>query len=647
MSAQAGVWNFDGAPASQELLASISQLIGEYGPDGERTYFKGPVGMLYRPFHTTKESRLEYQPQLSPRGALFTWDGRLDNREDLIQQLRNDLSPEQTDLDVVIAAFERWGTDCFSKLVGDWALAIWDPVEKVLVLGRDYIGVRHLYYYPNHRRVIWCSYLAPLVLSGDRFTLNEEYIAGYLALYPEAYLTPYREIHAVPPGKFVSIRAGKVVIHSYWTLSPNLKIGYRTDAEYEEHFRQVFRQAVRRRLRSDSPILAELSGGLDSSSIVCMADAILAKEGGETPTVDTLSLYDPREPDGDERRYFTKVEDRRGRQGHHCDAGVEGISIPLRLTRFASRPGDLGDIETKTERFRRGLFEKLGYRVMLSGIGGDEFLGGVPNPTFQLAELIQQFRLVDLARQLMAWSLVKRRPWVQLLGQASALLLPAWTRAKLASNGKEKPWIDASFAKRHRLAARQFGPSSDFGFRLWGYRGRAQTLAVVSCQRAAATDRSLRGAEKRFPYLDQNLLEFLLAIPASQLLRPGERRSLMRRALAGLLPQEILNRKTKAVSVRKVMTAVQTNWETLETIFHAAVSSRLGFIDPVRLRECLIKGKNGDAPQLVGMMRAISLELWLQDVMRRGLIRNFCEAAPQLPEPDVVEWTSRLERKGC
>jgi asparagine synthase (glutamine-hydrolysing) len=647
MSAQAGTWNLDGAPANRELLARMSQTICEYGPDGEYTYFDGPLGLLYRPLHATMESRFEHQPHVSSRGYAVMWDGRLDNRQELISQLLPGLRSGHTDLDIVTAAFECWGTQCFRRLLGDWAVSIWDPTERVLVLARDYIGVRHLYYYPTSKRVVWCTLLAPLVLSGDRFTLNEEYVAGYLALYPEGHLTPYREIHAVPPGKFVIIGDRQATIHSYWAFNPRLKISYKTDAEYEEHFRQVFRQAVRRRLRSDSPILAELSGGLDSSSIVCMADDILSKEGAETQVVDTLSLYDSREPDGDERPYFTKVEEKRGRKGHHCDLGFEGISIPSCPPRFASRPGDLGYGETKTEGFRRRLIQERGYRVLLSGVGGDELLGGVPNPTFQLAELIQKLRLVELGRQLISWSLIKRRPWVQLLGQACALLLPAWTRAKLNSNEKEKPWIDSNFARHYEVAARQLGPSHDFGSRLWGYRARAQTITVVSWQRASATDRSMEGPEKRFPYLDQNLLEFLLAIPASQLLRPGERRSLMRRALAGLLPQEILNRKTKAVSARKVMTAVQVNWETLESILQAAVSSRLGFLDPTQLRECLIKGKNGDAPQLVGMMRAIALELWLQDVVRRGLIRNICEAAPQLPKPDIVEWTSGPERKVC
>lgn len=641
MSAQAGVWNFDGAPASRELLANISQSISQYGPDGERTYFSGPIGMLYRPLHTTKESRLERQPHISSRGNVITWDGRLDNREELIPQLRDDLSPEQTDLAIVVAAFERWETDCFRKLVGDWALSIWDPVQRVLILARDYIGVRHLYYYPTHKRVIWCSYLAPLVLSGDRFSLNDEYIAGYLALYPEAHLTPYREIRAVPPGKFVRIRNGKATTHPYWAFRPELKIRYKTDPEYEEHFRHVFRQAVRRRLRSDSPILAELSGGLDSSSIVCMADDILAREGAQTPTVDTLSFYDPREPDGDERPYFTKVEEKRGRKGHHCNAGTEGVAIPTCLPHFVSRPGDLGDGQKQTEEFRRCLFVQHNYRVLLSGIGGDEFLGGVPNPAFQLADLIQQFRLIELAKQLMAWSLEKRRPWVQLLGQGCALLLPAWARAKLTQEAKIEPWIDASFAKRYRLAVRRLGPESNFGFRLRSRLAYSRTIVLVSWQRASAVEQSGEGAEQRFPYLDQNLLEFLLAIPASQLLRPGERRSLMRRALAGLLPQEILDRKTKAVSVRKFMTAVQANWGTLETLFDPGASSRFGFVSAAGFRQCLFRAKNGDAPQLVRMMKAIALELWLQDVIRQGLIRSSYEGVRQLSEPDLVESTFR------
>lgn len=621
MSAQAGIWNFDGSPAPAELLAKLSDAITQYGPDGESTYFDGPVGMLYRPFHTTVESRLERQPRVSPRGLVITWDGRLDNREELIPQLYNELMGEPTDVATVMAAYERWGTDCFRRLIGDWALSLWDPAERTLLLAKDYMGIRHLYYYLTEKRVVWCTHLAPIVLlSGVSFTLNDEYIAGYLAMYPEAHLTPYREIQAVPPGHFVTIRNGKATVHRYWSFEPKRRIRYKTDAEYEEHFRQVFRQAVRRRLRSDSPILAELSGGLDSSSIVCMADDILAKGEAEVPRVDTLSYYDKTEPQGDDWLYFTKVEEKRGRTGHHIDTGKYGVSFSVKHSTFLVVPGSLGDGQGP-EAEQRAVMERGGYRAVLSGIGGDEFLGGVPEPRAQLADLIVQLRLGELARQLMAWSLVKRKPWIQLLFETFGGLLPPAFAARLLKEAKVESWVDKRFARQQQLAKRQLGPSESFGFRLPSRRAYARAWEVVSRQMADKLPPALCCEEKRYPYLDQSLVEFLISIPASQLLRPGERRSLMRRALANLLPPAVLSRRTKGIAARSYMLAVETHWTELEGIFRLPLGSHLGYVDAQHFQDDLRATRNGKSPHLVRMMKGISLELWLRDLAARGLIR--------------------------
>src|SRR5207302_381895 len=114
--------------------------------------------------------------------------------------------------------------------------------------------------------------------AGKTFALNEEYIAGWFVVrFPAAHLTPYVGIHAVPPSSSVRLGPGRANVSGYWDFDPGKRIRYRTDAEYEEHFRAVFGKAVQRRLRSDGPILAELSGGMDSSSIVCMADSIIAR----------------------------------------------------------------------------------------------------------------------------------------------------------------------------------------------------------------------------------------------------------------------------------------------------------------------------------------------------------------------------------
>src|SRR5207245_4201132 len=107
---------------------------------------------------------------------------------------------------------------------------------------------------------------------------------------------PYVGIHSVPPSSSVLLRPGKHTIRKYWDFDPGKRIRYRTDGEYEEHFRAVFAEAVRRRLRSDSPILAELSGGMDSSSVVCMADTIIARGDTETLLLDTIPYFDDSEP---------------------------------------------------------------------------------------------------------------------------------------------------------------------------------------------------------------------------------------------------------------------------------------------------------------------------------------------------------------
>jgi asparagine synthase (glutamine-hydrolysing) len=289
MSVQAGIWNLDGQPIDHTLLARISSETAALAPDGESTYLEGAVGMLYRPLHTTSESWMEIQPHVAPDGHIMTWDGRLDNRDKLIADVRSELRNDLTDVAIVSAAYMRWRLDCFAHLIGDWALAIWNPYEREVILARDWAGIRHLYYYPTARRIVWCTHLAPLFACGDQFTLCPEYIASSLASRPSASLTPYRELRAIPPGSFVRIADHRMRVDFYWTFNPKSRTRYRNDKEYEEQFRHLFRQAVRRRLRSPLPILAELSGGFDSSSIVCMADDIIANEGAEAPALDTFS----------------------------------------------------------------------------------------------------------------------------------------------------------------------------------------------------------------------------------------------------------------------------------------------------------------------------------------------------------------------
>lgn len=616
MSGMAGLCFYDGRPVEQERLLRISQGLAEYGPDECNQWILGSVGMVYRPFFTTTESRQEKQPYTSRRGKLLMWDGRLDNREDLVRELGGHLPCEQADVAIVACAYESWGPETFVRLIGDWALSIWDPAENTVVLARDYAAVRRLYYHATRQSVVWCTHLAPLVIASDgKLEVNEEYVAGYLVRHADASLTPYKNVQAVPPGSWVKFDNGKIIMHAYWSLQPK-SLRYRSDAEYEEHFRHLFRQAVRRRLRSDSPILAELSGGLDSSSIVCMADDILSHEGVQSPRLDTLSFYDSKEPEGDDHLYFTKVEEKRGRHGVHADLAAEEANLNFAFTEFIASPG--AQDRPDTHRAERKILQENGYRVVLSGLGGDEFCGEAWDPKVYMGDLLARFRWRELATQLKLWSLASRRPWIHLFLQACAQFLPLSVRGRLSKELRIEPAVNPAFARRCHL----------FQILLDGTRrrrpwlpGHADALATLTELANQMGDRPFWAEEVRYPFLDRDLVEFLVAIPPDQLKRPGESRFLMRRALAHLLPPEVLRRRTKGGAGRCYIVMVQRQWNELEAIFRAPLSASLGFLDATRFLESLRELKNGILTHSTfQLLNGIKLELWLRDVARRGII---------------------------
>ncbi|MGA8152410.1 MAG: asparagine synthase-related protein [Terriglobales bacterium] len=621
MSVQAGIWNLDGRPVDRKLLENLSDSLRQQGPDGESYYVDNSIALLYRPFHTTAESRREKQPYVSRRGFVLTWDGRLDNREVLVAELRSELESSPTDVAIFAAAFDRWDTDCFRRIVGDWAVSIWRPEQRELLFAADYMGIRHVFYFLKNDRIWWSTDLSPLVLlSGDKFHIDDDYIAGYFAHDPGAHLTPYREIREAPPGQFVRVRNGSVSVERFWRFSPKWRIRYKTDAEYEDHFRHLFRQSVQRRLRSDSPILAELSGGLDSSSIVCMADDVLANEGENVPRLDTISYYDDTEPHGDDSIYFQKIEQKRGRVGIHVDGSKVGSSAAsLECSEFCPLPGALG-VGQKLGEERADVIRRGGYRAILSGIGGDEFMGGVPDPRAHLADLIVQFKLVSLAKQLTAWSLVKRRPWIQLLWQSAVDVLPCSLGQYLVKEAKVEPWIRKDFAKRTRLAIRRLGVDEHFGLWLPTRRSCIGGVLLMASKLAKYTPPVSAIEEARYPYLDQNLIEFILSIPANELLRPGERRSLMRRSLAGIVPEEILSRRTKQVGARTPALVLEKHWDELQNIYETSLSSRLGYIHEDRFLKVISDARAGKSVSLVRVLLTISLEYWLRNLAGRGLL---------------------------
>ena len=620
MSIQFGVLNLNGEPVEPNRVTQARASIARYAHDRIGVYVDKCLAVLYSEF-CANEPRQETQPHVSASGTIFIWDGRLDNAFELARAAGG-LDEESPEVEIVAAYYRQRGLAVLPDLLGDWAFTIWDPLTRSLILGKDFLGARHLYYRVEGDQVTWSTILDPLVLGAKgALTLNGEYVAGSLSHLPAAHLTPYSEIHSVPPASYVLLKQNRKETREYWRFDSSKTIRYATDSEYEEHFRSRFGEAVRRRLRSHTPVLAELSGGMDSSSVVCVADRLISAGRAQTPQLDTISYYSSSEPDWDEQPFFQKVEERRGRTGFHVDLGPCGFfqfgsnnhapAVVPEAARFS-------DADREIERY----LQSTGHRVMLSGLGGDEVTGGVPTPIPELTDLLAALKVSRLVHQLKVWALTQRRPWLHLFGEMCRGFLPlALAGAPLYS--RPAAWIRSGFVQRHRAAMlgypkrlRLFGPLPSFQQRL---------TALDALRRRIAWSALSPGfpCEKRYPYLDRDLLEFLFAVPPEQLVRPGQRRSLMRRALRDIVPAEVLHRKRKAFVSRAPRFAIKNRWDELTNNGFRCAS--LGIVDPALLIDAMKQVREGKDIPLVPLVRTLSLECWLRQLTATRVLPEPCD----------------------
>lgn len=616
MSVQFGKWSFNGGVADITRLEAVRSFLCPFGPDREGAYCGRDVNILHYSFHVTKEARSEVQPYVARSGSVITWDGRLDNLRELAHELRDEVSGCATDVSVVAAACDRWGTDCFRKLIGDWALSIWDPKNRQVILAKDFIGIRPLYYLADERCVIWSSILEPLLtFIGRSPVLDEQYIAGWLALFPPVGSTPYMGVHSVPPSCFVRAGETRREVRRYWDFDGAKRIRYRSEAGYEDHFRSLFRESIRRRLRSDVPILAELSGGVDSSSIVCMADDLIGLGLAETPRLDTVSYFSDSEPNWDERPYFSKIEEKRGRTGCHIDADKPRQPLLEADGIFRATPGSRGSANDASSQLASYIAEH-GNRVVLSGIGGDEVTGGVPTPIPELADLLARGQLGTFAHQLQKWALQQRRPWFNLLVETVHDFLPGCQSCS-PEHLHKAGWFDREFLRRNRDLFSCYRPRLSLTGPLPSFQENMSTLDLLRRQLGCLELLRCPLLEKWYPYLDRDLLEFLYAIPREQLVRPGQRRSLMRRALVGIVPDELLQRKRKAYVTRLPAAELCAESPGLIDPDRGMISAKLGFVVQSEFVEAVRRASRGFESPIVPLMQTLVLEGWLQGVRQR------------------------------
>ena len=280
-----------------------------------------------------------------------------------------------------------------------------------------------------------------------------------------------------------------------------------------------------------------------------------------------------------------------------------------------------------------------GNHVVLSGVGGDEVMGGVPTPTPELEDLLAKAKFGTLAHQLKVWALNKRKPWFHLFLEAAREFFPP-ALVGVPKNKRPAPWLNPQFVKRNREALQGYETRLKFFGPLPTFQENVSTLQVLRRHMACEALPSDHPREKRYPYLDRGLLEFMYAIPREQLVRPGQRRSLMRRALVGIVPDELLSRKRKAFVARGPMASISDRWTDLMEFTQHLCSSELGIVDSACFSSVLQRVREGQVIALVALLRTFIIEAWLRNLQVCGVLPD---TKPGVPSASHVLAQKQLE----
>jgi asparagine synthase (glutamine-hydrolysing) len=236
-----GIWNLDGSPVDRELLKACAGAIDHRGPDGRDSWIEGPAGMIFQHLRVTPESLDETQPLVGESGPVVVFDGRLDDREELLAGLPKTagLNSGSADAALVLAAYEAFGERFVDRLAGDFALALFDPRSPHLLLARDSLGVRPLYYHRTRRRIVFASEIKPILAAGAPARPNDDFLAQFILrefVGDEPGATFFDGIPAVPPSHVIRVDPRKAAVRMYWDFDPNLRIVLGSENEYARSF---------------------------------------------------------------------------------------------------------------------------------------------------------------------------------------------------------------------------------------------------------------------------------------------------------------------------------------------------------------------------------------------------------------------------
>ena len=628
MSGIVALFHLDGRTAEPATLDRLVHPIRHRAVDGLKVWCQGSTGLAHLHLQTTPTSCNEVQPAGCPQEFAISFDGRLDNREELVGKLSGASARDLhslSDAACALAAYREFGESFAQYLKGDFAIAIFDGAQKKLLLARDIMGIRPLYYAQTQKTFLAASEIKSILAYPGFQTRPDDDVLADLLLAGDPYekeRTCFAGIARVLPGHTVVVTPEKVRSFQHWDFDTTTQIRCASIEEYAERLRALFEQAVRRRLRSSHPVAVAVSGGLDSSAIFSQAE-MLRKAGARVAPCVGIAMTFPEGSDADEKRFLTDIE-----SSHN----VTIRKVVFERLGFEDEEkylwqSELPDLQWNTKTRMLDAAQEMACRFVLDGYFGDQMLAGFG----YLVDLARSFQWFQLRREffeLGRWMLevgpggLNRDLGLRLLqGFVPHRLVRTVRRYRGMPKSRQPVWYSESFRANafQRYINSKQPPrhySSQHGRTSYEFLTSRTRLNLVEGNNKLS---AMRGLQMEYPFMDVDLVQFLIAIPGCIVNWRGAPKGLFRHAMKGILPEPIRQRRWKADFNALNSEAVARDFSKFQNYLRFnSMAVACGYMDRVHVQREFVNAKLQVADFLPALQasRAVALELWLRAFFR-------------------------------
>jgi asparagine synthase (glutamine-hydrolyzing) len=623
-----GFVNAGGKPADREILERMNACIVHRGPDEDGFYLKNEVALAMRRLSIIDLAGGQQPIFNEDRTKAIVFNGEIYNYRELREDLekRGDRFYTNSDTEVIVHLYDRYGADCLQYLRGMFAFAIWDERDRSLFIARDRVGKKPLLYshQPDGSLIFGSEFKA--LLSHPKISREVDYeaIDAYLSyLCVPAPLTAYKQIRKLEPAHWLRWKDGKIETQRYWQTDFSRKIKI-TEEEAIEETTRILREAVRLRMISEVPLGAFLSGGVDSSAVV----ALMAQESSSP--VKTFSIGFE-EQDYSELKYARRVAEHVGAEYNEFIVRPNALEIlPTLVEHYGEPYADSSAIPTyyvsrETRKF---------VTVALNGDGGDEsFAGYERHAAMKVARIYE--KIPSFARRLFIETPVKMIPTSELRRSRARDLKRFLQAAALPKTERYFRWTSSFYREAKKeiytpeFAEKVSGKDASAFLGRWfaGANGSGILDAVLLTDQMTYLPNDLlvkvdiasmaNSLEARSPFLDHKVMEFAASLPENLKMRGIETKSLLKKVAARLVPREVVYRRKMGFGVPVGKWFRGEMKDFVRDSLLSEKSLNRGIIKKESLKKYVSEHTNAERDHTFQIWTLLMLELWFQKFIDR------------------------------